>query len=496
MVIGYTTGVYDLFHIGHLNLLKNARGLCDKLIVGVTVDKLVEYKNKRSVIPFEERIEIVRNIKWVDAAIPQESLDKFDAWEKLHFDILFVGDDWYNAPSWRAMEEKFKTVGVRVVYFPYTKGISSTIISHALRTLRSDEFDPKTASMKDSPFADARAFCMSSYLMFRYVVDPTKSFGGQLRPRVVDISFPRTPIRTGDELISALKSKVEAATADGKAALALSGGIDSAILAKFMPEGSTAYTFRCVVPGKQVTDESARARAIADACRLKHKIVDITWDDQISAADILMKHKHAPIHSIEAQIYKAALQIKTDGFSKFILGENADIIYGGMDGLLAKDWTVAEFIERYSYIMPHKVLRHPVMITAPFDEFDVDGHIDGHNFINKYFRQEALGTYTNACDAAGVQFVGPYSETNWIEPIDYQKIRAGQSKYVVREAFAKLFPNVEPPKKIPMPRPMNEWMSAWAGPTRAEFIPHCTDGMTGDQKWMVYCLERFLNLTV
>ena len=350
MVIGYTTGVYDLFHIGHLNLLKNARGLCDKLIVGVTVDKLVEYKNKRSVIPFEERIEIVRNIKWVDAAIPQESLDKFDAWEKLHFDILFVGDDWYNAPSWRAMEEKFKTVGVRVVYFPYTKGISSTIISHALRTLRSDEFDPKTASMKDSPFADARAFCMSSYLMFRYVVDPTKSFGGQLRPRVVDISFPRTPIRTGDELISALKSKVEAATADGKAALALSGGIDSAILAKFMPEGSTAYTFRCVVPGKQVTDESARARAIADACRLKHKIVDITWDDQISAADILMKHKHAPIHSIEAQIYKAALQIKTDGFSKFILGENADIIYGGMDGLLAKDWTVGEFIERYSYV--------------------------------------------------------------------------------------------------------------------------------------------------
>ena len=86
MVVGYTTGVYDLFHIGHLNLLKNARGLCDKLIVGVTIDALVEYKNKRAVIPFEERIEIVRNIKCVDAAIPQETLDKFKAWEKLHFD--------------------------------------------------------------------------------------------------------------------------------------------------------------------------------------------------------------------------------------------------------------------------------------------------------------------------------------------------------------------------------------------------------------------------
>ena len=136
MVLGYTSGVYDLFHIGHLNLLKNAKGLCDKLIVGVTVDKLVEYKYKRAVIPFEERIEIVRNIKVVDAAIPQEELDKYKMWEKLHFDILFVGDDWYKSPSWQEMEEKFKKVGVRVVYFPYTKGTSSTLINETLLKLR------------------------------------------------------------------------------------------------------------------------------------------------------------------------------------------------------------------------------------------------------------------------------------------------------------------------------------------------------------------------
>lgn len=139
MTIGYTSGVYDLFHIGHLNLLKNAKGLCDKLIVGVSVDKLVEYKNKRSVIPFEERIEIVRNIKYVDAAIPQEELDKFKMWEKLHFDVLFVGDDWFNAPSWQEMEKKFKEVGVRVVYFPYTKGTSSTILNETLKKLREEK---------------------------------------------------------------------------------------------------------------------------------------------------------------------------------------------------------------------------------------------------------------------------------------------------------------------------------------------------------------------
>lgn len=139
IMVGYTSGVYDLFHIGHLNLLKNAKGLCDKLIVGVSVDKLVEYKNKRSVIPFEERIEIVRNIKYVDAAIPQEELDKYKMWEKLHFDILFVGDDWYNSPSWKVMEEKFSKVGVRIVYFPYTKGTSSTLLNETLVKLRENK---------------------------------------------------------------------------------------------------------------------------------------------------------------------------------------------------------------------------------------------------------------------------------------------------------------------------------------------------------------------
>lgn len=136
MQIGYTSGVYDLFHIGHLNLLRNAKGLCDKLIVGVTVDKLVAYKNKEAVIPFEERIEIVRNIKYVDIAIPQEDLDKFKMWEKLHFNTLFVGDDWFSSPRWQKMEEKFKDVGVKIVYFPYTKSTSSTIISNTLKNLK------------------------------------------------------------------------------------------------------------------------------------------------------------------------------------------------------------------------------------------------------------------------------------------------------------------------------------------------------------------------
>ena len=135
-IIGYTSGVYDLFHIGHLNLLRNAKGLCDKLIVGVSTDKLVEYKHKQPVIPFNERIEIVKGCRYVDTAIPQDDLDKYKMWEKLHFDILFVGDDWYNSPSWKEMEEKFSKVGVRVLYFPYTKGTSSTLINETLKKMK------------------------------------------------------------------------------------------------------------------------------------------------------------------------------------------------------------------------------------------------------------------------------------------------------------------------------------------------------------------------
>lgn len=148
MIIGYTTGVYDLFHIGHLNLLKNAKGLCDKLIVGVTVDDLVSYKGKTPMIPFEERIEIVRSIKYVDAAIPQYDMDKLKACKKLGAQILFVGDDWYDTGKWNQYEEDFKKEGIQIIYFPYTRGISSTKISETLHMVRGWTKETETSDIK------------------------------------------------------------------------------------------------------------------------------------------------------------------------------------------------------------------------------------------------------------------------------------------------------------------------------------------------------------
>ena len=136
MLIGYTAGVYDLFHIGHLNLLKNAKAMCDKLVVGVTTDDLVSYKGKKAMIPFEDRIEIVRSIKYVDAAVPQSDMDKLTMCKKLGAQILFVGDDWYGSEKWKKYEEEFKQAGIQIVYFPYTKGVSSTLITKTLETVR------------------------------------------------------------------------------------------------------------------------------------------------------------------------------------------------------------------------------------------------------------------------------------------------------------------------------------------------------------------------
>lgn len=128
--IGYTTGVFDLFHIGHLNILKRAKERCEYLIVGVSTDELVvEYKKKRPVISYDERKTIVEAIKYVDKVIPQYSLDKIEAWKEIQFDAIFHGDDWKGSDLYNEISEKFKSLGVDMVFLPHTDGVSSTEIS-------------------------------------------------------------------------------------------------------------------------------------------------------------------------------------------------------------------------------------------------------------------------------------------------------------------------------------------------------------------------------
>ena len=134
--VGYTTGVYDMFHIGHLNVLRNAKEQCDYLIVGVSTDELVKsYKHKIPVIPFEERIAIVEAIKFVDQVVAQTSMDKFEAWEQLHFNAIFHGDDWKGSDMYNEIEKKLNAVGVDMVFLPHTQGTSSTMLQGVLQKI-------------------------------------------------------------------------------------------------------------------------------------------------------------------------------------------------------------------------------------------------------------------------------------------------------------------------------------------------------------------------
>lgn len=131
--IGYTTGVYDMFHIGHLNILRRAKGLCDYLVVGVTTDELCyKRKHKYPIICETERLEIIQAIRYVDQAIFQTNMDKVSAARRLGADVVFVGSDWKNTPSWLAYEKELKKINCDVIYLDHTDGISSSILRKKL----------------------------------------------------------------------------------------------------------------------------------------------------------------------------------------------------------------------------------------------------------------------------------------------------------------------------------------------------------------------------
>ena len=133
--LGYTAGVYVMFHVGHLNLLKNAKEYCQKLIVAVSTDEVVQQnKNRTPVIKYEDRVRIVEAIRYVDKVVPQtDYADKVGAAKKYGIDVLFVGDDWKGTEKWNRIEEQLKEIGVDLIYLPYTHSVSSTMLREKIK---------------------------------------------------------------------------------------------------------------------------------------------------------------------------------------------------------------------------------------------------------------------------------------------------------------------------------------------------------------------------
>ncbi|WP_213335288.1 asparagine synthase-related protein [Enterococcus casseliflavus] len=277
-------------------------------------------------------------------------------------------------------------------------------------------------------------------------------------------------------------------------ALMLSGGIDSAILAALVPAGTKAYTFKTL--SSDSVDDVVYAKKYAEKFNLNHEIIDVTWDDYNSSIDNLMLHKGAPIHSIEPQIYKAALKAKKDGYTTLLFGENADIVFGGFNGLLSSDWNSEDFYHRYCFVNPFDILKKPIALMKPILKYtDVNDRVDVHRFINDIFYYESNGSYENSCSLAEIEFATPFNRLIMGSELDLKRVRSGENKYILREIFSQLYPDAENRKKIPMPRAVDTWFKDWAGPKHYEFIDSVDmSKFNGDQKWMIYVLERFLNL--
>jgi hypothetical protein len=337
-------------------------------------------------------------------------------------------------------------------------------------------------------------YCMSSYLAFRYIVDDNIDFYEGLHHRPYHLIPENQRILVHDEhdIDREIQAKFDSLKGK-KLGLMLSGGMDSACLASYMP-GADAYTFR-FIGGEYEYSELKRAEYFAEYYGLHLHYVEINWKTVTENLDILMNHKGAPLHSIEPQIYQAALQAESDGVEEMIIGDGADCVFGGTDKLLSKDWKYEEFKKRYTYVDPEAVLVDPVDIDFAYKKYR-QGE-DGINFIGflaDYSDIESYASYENAFSAAGMVYTDPYEILKMDEPLDLKRIRNGESKYLIRALFKMKYPGVPVPEKNPMPRPVDQYFKNWKGPTRPEFKPNLSiEGFTGNQKWLLWCLECFLN---
>lgn len=337
-------------------------------------------------------------------------------------------------------------------------------------------------------------FCMSSYLAFRYIEKYDVDFLPGLHHQNIALmkDSEKRFVKTAADIDEAIFEQFRNLEGKKKGIL-LSGGMDSAIVASYM-RGCDAYTFR-FQGGDFQRDELQRAEYYARYYGLKLHYVDIDWSIVDKNLEPLMLAKGAPVHSIEPQIMQGAIQAKADGIELMVIGDGSDYVFGGMDQLLSQDWSFDAFIKRYVYIDPFEVVKDPVSMKYLFERYRQGDRIDFISFMEDIATVESYGSYSNAFAVAGMPYYDPYERLKMAEPLDLHRVRHGESKYLIRELFAMKYPEIPVPDKIPMPRPVDTYFADWKGPTRPEFKDNLDmSRFTGNQKWQLWCLERFLNL--
>lgn len=336
-------------------------------------------------------------------------------------------------------------------------------------------------------------FCVSSYLVFRYVVKEGVSWKQGVTPVFPHVSKQsQICVRESDRILKVLRELMMKSCPDESVGILLSGGIDSAILAALMPSGSHAYTVRFIAEG--TVDESQMARLYAEQSGLNHHTVQVTWNDYLEYMDTLMLNKKSPLHPVEVGLFKAACAVKTNGVDTLVIGNGADSTFGGMDKLLSKDWTFDEFVNRYTFVNPTQAVKQPVSMLPVYQDYRVGDGIDVIGFLKVVHGLGIIQAFDNAIGSAKCRTITPYEHLFLDAPLDLLRIRNGQSKYLLRSIFKQLYPSLDVPEKIPFARPMDQWLKNWLGPQRPEFLDDIDLAkFTGEQKWLLYCLERFMN---
>lgn len=342
-----------------------------------------------------------------------------------------------------------------------------------------------------------RDFCLSSYIAYRFIWKDGMEFaeGFAHHNYVSAPDSERIPVKSAADIDREIRRQIDSLYKKyDNIGILLSGGMDSANLAAYLKPGSHAYTFTSAAG---VFDKDIeRAKEYAAKWGLKHHLIDISFADYQEYAPIVMKYKFAPVHSIEPQIYKAALQAKKDGVQLILVGESADLIFGGMDKLISPVWDFDSFAKRYTFLEPELVLTKPVSQMELYEKYRIgEKGIDYMRFMDEVFAPESSGSYMNAFGAAWLPYYDPYALLVMAEPLDMERVRNGEPKYLVRELYAMNYPEREIPVKIPMPRPVDAVFASWEGPRRPEFRRDIPMGsMSGNQKWQLWCAELFLNM--
>lgn len=342
----------------------------------------------------------------------------------------------------------------------------------------------------------ANKFCMSSYLAFRYIVFPNLGWTPKLIPKFPQSNnLAKFPVKNSKDINSNLKriiTNLYKKHNPNRIGIMLSSGIDSAILASYLRPKSHAYTIKFMAPN--TVDESIHAKTIAKQLDLNHHVVEVSWEDYKLNIRPLMLNKLSPLHPAEIGVYMAAKAAKKNGQDILVVGNGADSTFGGLDKLLSKDWIFKEFINRYTFVDPKLALNKPTSIKKVYETYRLGKNkINVQNFLKTVHGLGVIQMFENAMDCANVKMICPYEELFLDTPLDMERVRSGEPKYILRELFNNIFPNIKPLAKIPFARPMDNWLAFWKGPKRKEFRNDIDiSSFSGEQKWLIYCLEIFL----